>query len=139
MSAYNHVLLIDDNEVDNYLTERVIAGSDFANKIDTCTSGQKALDYLRSRFHDLEQIPNIIFLDINMPVVDGFVFLFEWEDFPVEVKNKCEVVVLSSMLHNDIIDKITNDKNVKEFIPKPLSQSALKRLSRKPVSVFKQH
>jgi len=68
---------------------------------------------------------------LNMPVVDGFIFLFEWEDFPQEVKEKCKIVVLSSMLDTEIIDKVSKNHYVSEFIPKPLSVSALKRIHQK--------
>ena len=63
-----------------------------------------------------------------MPVVDGFVFLFEFEDFPQEVKNKCNIVVLSSLLDKMVIDKVLRNEYVSDFIPKPLTEAALQRL-----------
>ena len=130
-TQYKHVLIIDDNEVDNYITQRVLKKATFATNIDVCKTGQKALDFIKSRMHNLDQIPDMIFLDLNMPIVDGFIFLFAWNDFPVEVRQKCQIIVLSSMLDVSVINKVTNNPYVKDFIPKPLSQSALKRLQRK--------
>jgi CheY-like chemotaxis protein len=129
METYDHVLLIDDNDIDNYLTKRVLINSKFTRKIDICTSGLDALNFIKNRLNNIEEIPDIIFLDLNMPVVNGFVFLFEWEDFPMEIKEKCRIIVLSGMIEKEIIDKISNNKYVAEFLPKPISSTALKRIS----------
>ena len=130
INQHQHILLIDDNDVDNYLTERVITKTGFANKIDICNSGQEALDYIRRRVNNINALPDVIFLDLNMPIVDGFIFLFEWENFPIEVKEKCSVIVLSSMLDQVVIDKVSKNPFVNQFIPKPLSASALKRIEK---------
>jgi CheY-like chemotaxis protein len=131
MSNYqtNHVLIIDDNDIDNFITQRVLNKFNFTNQVDICTSASKALDYIKLHKDDIEKIPNVIFLDLNMPVVDGFVFLFEFEDFPQAVKDKCKIVVLSSLLDKVAIDKVLRNDFVTDFIPKPLTEAALQRLS----------
>ena len=75
-NQHQHILLIDDNDVDNYITERVITKTGFADKVDICNSGQAALDYISHRVNNINALPDVIFLDLNMPVVDGFIFLF---------------------------------------------------------------
>ena len=109
---YQQILLIDDNDVDNYLSQHVINRCYFAEKTNICTTGLEALNYIKNRLHDISLLPDVIFLDLNMPVVDGFIFLFEWEDFPQEVKEKCKIVVLSSMLDTEIIDKVSKNHYV---------------------------
>ena len=121
-------MIIDDNDIDNFITQRVLNKANFTTQVDICTSGSEALDYIKRNANNLERIPNVIFLDLNMPVVDGFVFLFEFEDFPQEVKNKCNIVVLSSLLDKMVIDKVLRNEYVSDFIPKPLTEAALQRL-----------
>lgn len=131
MSNYraNHVMIIDDNDIDNFITQRVLNKVNFSNQVDICTSASKALEYIKLHKDNIDKIPNVIFLDLNMPVVDGFVFLFEFEDFPEEVKNKCRIVVLSSLLDKTAIDKVLRNDFVTDFIPKPLTEAALQRIS----------
>ena len=130
MSNYrvNQVMIIDDNDIDNFITQRVLSKANFTNQIHICTSASKALEYIKLHKDNIEKIPNVIFLDLNMPVVDGFVFLFEFEDFPDAVKNKCRIVVLSSLLDKVAIDKVLRNEFVTDFIPKPLTEAALQRL-----------
>ena len=73
----------------------------------------------------LKRTPDVIFLDINMPIVDGFVFLYEFEKFNSYLRNKCKVIILSSSDNKRDIDKIVNNDNVVKFITKPLTENAL--------------
>jgi response regulator RpfG family c-di-GMP phosphodiesterase len=73
-------------------------------------------------------IPSIIFLDINMPIVDGFVFLYEFEKFNELVRNKSKVIILSSSDNKRDIDKIVNNNHVIKFITKPLTEVALEEI-----------
>jgi predicted transcriptional regulator YheO len=63
-----------------------------------------------------------------MPIVDGFVFLYEFEKFSDLVKEKCKVIILSSSDNKRDIDKIVNNENVIKFITKPLTEVALEEI-----------
>jgi hypothetical protein len=67
-----------------------------------------------------------------MPIVDGFVFLFEFEMFPDELKNKCKVVILSSSDNKRDIEKIVDNEHVIKFITKPLTDQALNDIKKLP-------
>lgn len=71
MHAINHLLLIDDSEATNNFHSRLLGKLHFATTISICKNGQEALDFLTGR----EPYPGLIFLDLNMPVLDGFEFL----------------------------------------------------------------
>lgn len=124
------VLLVDDNDTDNFISRRIIEITGFAGRVEVCNSGKVALDYLRDNLNHLENIPNLIFLDINMPVVDGFVFLYEFDKFPEAVKNKVRIAILSSSDNKRDIDKIVNNDHVINFITKPLMEDSLEEVSR---------
>ncbi len=119
------VMLIDDNETDNFISKRIIEIAEFAGEVVIKNSGQSALNYIEQYKSEPEKLPELIFLDINMPIVDGFVFLYEFENFPPEVKDKCKIVILSSSDNKRDIDKIVNNDHVIKFITKPLTEATL--------------
>jgi len=123
------VMLVDDNDTDNFISKRIIEITKFAGRVEVKSSGKNALDYLRENQNKIDNLPNIIFLDINMPIVDGFVFLYEFEKFNEFVKSKCKVIILSSSDNKRDIDKIVNNNHVIKFITKPLTEVALEEIS----------
>jgi len=118
-------MLVDDNDTDNFISKRIIEITKFAEKVEIKNSGKSALDYLEEHKETPTKIPDIIFLDINMPIVDGFVFLYEFEKFSEIVKDKCKVIILSSSDNKRDIDKIVNNDYVIKFITKPLTETSL--------------
>lgn len=122
------VMLVDDNDTDNFISKRIIEITQFAKRVEVKNSGKSALDYLRENEDSEEDLPNLIFLDINMPIVDGFVFLYEFEKFNDNIKDKCKVIILSSSDNKRDIDKIVNNNHVIKFITKPLTESALEEV-----------
>ena len=124
------VMLVDDNDTDNFIHKRVLELTGFCTNILVKNSGKSALEYLEENKNNMDVLPNIIFLDINMPIVDGFVFLFEYENFPDNLKEKCKIVILSSSDSKRDIDRIVDNEYVINFITKPLSEDALAKLKR---------
>ena len=127
-STIEKILLVDDNETDNFISKRIIEITNFATNVEVKNSGKAALDFLEENKDESQQLPDLIFLDINMPIVDGFVFLYEFEKFNSLIKNKCKVVILSSSDNKRDIDKIVNNNFVVKFITKPLTENALKEI-----------
>jgi CheY-like chemotaxis protein len=125
------VMLVDDNDTDNFISKRIIEITEFAHRVEVKNSGKSALDYLAAHEDHPENLPGIIFLDINMPVVDGFVFLYEFEKFRELVRTKCKVIILSSSDNKRDIDKIINNNYVIKFITKPLTEASLREIRQK--------
>ncbi|QCK17002.1 response regulator [Mangrovivirga cuniculi] len=121
-------MLVDDNDTDNFISKRIIEITGFAKNVEIKNSGKSALEYIEQNKDNPEKLPNIIFLDINMPIVDGFVFLYEFEKFAEIVKDKCKVIILSSSDNKRDIDKIVNNDHVIKFITKPLTENALQEI-----------
>jgi CheY-like chemotaxis protein len=126
--AIDLVMLVDDNDTDNFISKRIIEITGFAQNVEVKNSGKSALDYLEEHQDQPEKLPHLIFLDINMPIVDGFVFLYEFEKFKDAVKEKCKVIILSSSDNKRDIDKIVNNDHVIKFITKPLTEASLEEV-----------
>ena len=128
VQKFNLVMLVDDNDTDNFISKRIIEITKFAEDVEIKNSGKSALEYLEEHKENVQKLPDIIFLDINMPIVDGFVFLYEFEKFNETIRNKCKVIILSSSDNKRDIDKIVNNDHVIKFVTKPLTENALSEI-----------
>ena len=115
------ILIVDDDPEDIQLFAEALLEIDESINCVEAYNGLEALKVLKRNSF----LPNYIFLDINMPIVDGFVFLYEFEKFNELVRNKCKVIILSSSDNKRDIDKIVNNNHVIKFITKPLTEIAL--------------
>src|SRR5437762_5643958 len=95
-TRYKKVLLIDDNEIDNFINKKLLLKTQFAEDIVDKTTAMAALEYLQSNSSSPENLPDVIFLDIMMPIMDGFGFLDEYDKLPDAVKSKIRIIMLSS-------------------------------------------
>lgn len=122
-------MLVDDNDTDNFINKKIIEITKFSSDIIVKNSGKSALDFLVEHQADESNLPDLIFLDINMPIVDGFIFLYEFEQLSEIVKSKCKITILSSSNNKQDIKRIIDNPFVISFITKPLSENSLKDLS----------
>lgn len=129
MAAYRSVMLVDDNEIDNIINEKIIEANAFAEQILVFQTGQDALEYLREHQGDVESLPEIVFLDINMPIMDGFQFLTDFEEFADGVRDKCKIIMLSSSISPKDIDRAASSRYVKKYLNKPLNARYLEAIT----------
>jgi CheY-like chemotaxis protein len=105
-----------------------IEQTNFSESIVAFQSASKGLDFLSGIANHPEKIPDIIFLDIKMPVMDGFGFLKEFEKLPEPVRKKSKIVMLSSSLDTNDLEQANSNPYVIMFIGKPLTVSSLEKI-----------
>jgi len=119
------ILLVDDNPADNRFHEIRIRKAGVCDRIEKVTSGQEALDYILKSGDpgndDTHPKPDLIFLDINMPGMNGFEFLEEYKKLDEKLKSKVVIVMLTNSLNPDDQKRAMATKEVSEFQNKPLS------------------
>jgi len=119
-------VLIDDSDIDLFIQRRFLEVYEFSNQLVLYKSANEALNWLKTL--DGETPPDVIFLDLNMPEIDGFGFLKDFNSLPEKVKEKSRIVVLTSSNSSQDKDQVFKSKNVIQFITKPLKQSDIERL-----------
>ncbi|MEO0898846.1 MAG: response regulator [Bacteroidota bacterium] len=129
MAQYKSVMLVDDNEIDNIINEKIIEANSFAENILVFQTGQEALDYLKDKQDKEQELPEIVFLDINMPIMDGFQFLEDFEQFSEMVLDKCKIIMLSSSISPKDIDRAASSRYVKKYLNKPLNARYLEAIT----------
>jgi CheY-like chemotaxis protein len=128
---YHTVMLIDDNEIDNLINQKMIEAASIAENIYTHTGAKSAIEFLRN-MEKLEVadkvLPDVIFLDIDMPLMDGFQFLDEFEKLTNVAKKKCKIVMLTSSINPQDFNRSKKYENVRLYLNKPLSHDSIIKL-----------
>jgi CheY-like chemotaxis protein len=122
-------VLIDDSDIDLFIQRRFLEVYNFSEQLVLYRSAEEALNWLRHL--NGEAPPDVIFLDLNMPDIDGFSFLDSFELLPEGVKQRSKIVVLTSSNNKNDIDQAFESRNVIQFITKPLKQSDIEELKKK--------
>ena len=118
-------LLVDDNDVDLFIQKRFIEIAGFAKQIKAYNSPNQAITYLQESD---STTPQIIFLDLNMPDMDGFGFLEKFLQLPQKIQEMAKVVILTSSSNQSDKKRAEGYSSVTNFLSKPLSLEALKSL-----------
>jgi CheY-like chemotaxis protein len=126
--VYKRVMIIDDTYVDRYVAERNILKYGISNEVVSKESAKAGLEYLKSCESNPALLPELIFLDIRMPEMDGFGFLEEYEKLPESVKGNCVVMMLSTSLNPEDHDRVKDNKYVSRFLNKPLDKEKIEIL-----------
>jgi CheY-like chemotaxis protein len=132
MEARKHtILLVDDDDALNYLHQRLLDISEFGNPVVTVENGKDALVAFNEMNNSLTNNDLVtIFLDINMPIMDGWEFLKELKNIKQNISFKYQIFMLSSSINPDDIEKAGDDSLVTKYIAKPLSLDLLEDIKK---------
>jgi CheY-like chemotaxis protein len=126
MTAQFDFILIDDSAFDLFIYEKLIIKSGIGNSVRPFNSAQDALQYL---IKEEENLPRtVILLDLQMPSMNGFEFVEEFDLLPTSLKDKIRIYMLSSTIDTRDIDKAKASASIIDLLSKPLEISLLKKI-----------
>ena len=124
-------MLIDDNTDDNFFHEREIKKNDLANTVVTKITGLDGLTYLKSRKENKDPQPDLIFLDINMPGMNGWEFLQEYNGLDKDLQSKAILIMLTTSENPADEERAKKWDFVSDYVTKPLTKQLMKDISQK--------
>jgi CheY-like chemotaxis protein len=119
------ILLIDDDPIFVYLTRRIIASTNCPCTINEFTDGELALEYLSKMSEQAELLPDVIFLDLSMPVMDGWEFLKEYALLKPNIKKEISLYIVSSSISPQEVERSKSYTVVADFLIKPVERGKI--------------
>ena len=126
MKKIRTVLLVDDSEATTFFNKTILSKTGYIDEILVAKNGLEALTIIKSGV-----VPDIIFLDINMPVMNGWEFLEEFRNLNNALENTIIVLMIGAPLSNEDKDKVLSFPQIKEFQGKMLSRIVMDDIMRK--------
>jgi CheY-like chemotaxis protein len=135
MKKVPSILLVDDDETTNYINKLIISRADFTDELLIASNGRDAIKLVEDRYKEYKEngcsrVPNLILLDINMPIMDGFGFLDNMQTVACFQDESIVVAVLTTSLNPRDIERV-KQAGVNEFLSKPLTKESLESLVNK--------
>ena len=122
-----NIMLVDDDKIFNFLSEKTISSLGLTNEIHFALNGKQALELLEMYRDEKIQRPDLIFLDLNMPIMNGYQFIEAFTALDLPEKHKITIVVLSSS--SDPKDLLrTRELGIKYYFSKPLTKDEVRKL-----------
>jgi CheY-like chemotaxis protein len=123
-----NMLVIDDDEINVFIIKKILEKTGYAVNMISKSNGQLALDYLMELVKNTAPFPQLILVDINMPLLNGWEFLEAYEK--LNMPEQTHMYMVSSSVYENDIEKAKSYKTINGFISKPLSIGRLTELLR---------
>ncbi|WP_047417129.1 response regulator [Cellulophaga sp. Hel_I_12] len=125
---FENIYMIDDDPIYLFLAKKLFIEQKFSQNIKTFENGKIAIESLLNSQNLKENLPDIIFLDLNMPLMNGWEFLDSLNAAPIPNKENITIIVMSSSINPMEIDMIKSYPVVQDYIVKPLTPADLQKL-----------
>ena len=130
MRPINLVALIDDDEIVKFIGSKVIESTNLVDRIKTFSNGEEAITFLKSNSKNPDLLPEIILLDLNMLIMDGFEFLEKYIMLEPKLSKKITIYVVSSSISPTDAERINQISEVSDYIVKPITKEKFEKIVR---------
>ncbi len=128
MKKIDIACVIDDDDIYSFTVKRIIDNSQLAEKTLFFTNGQLALDFFNQYLHQIADLPDLILLDINMPVLDGWQFMDEFIKLSPLIDKRITVYMVSSSIDRADANRAKGYEQISDFIVKPISSAMFRKM-----------
>lgn len=122
MKHSKKLILVDDDEIIVYLTKRLVAGNNLVELTKVFGNGRDAINYLKENCNNPNLLPEIIFLDLFMPIMDGWQFLEEYKILKPKINKQITIYIITSSVSPEDIIRAKNIKEVTDYVIKPITK-----------------
>ena len=116
------IAIVDDDAIFQFITKRLMESIAIKNKMLQFLDGKEAIDFIHQNLNEIANLPDIIFLDINMPVMNGWQFLNRYIELKSKIKKEIIIYIVTSSNNPDDFIQAENMPEVTDYIIKPISR-----------------
>ena len=125
MTPKINILVIDDDPICHLISMKFIQQTGLTNEIYTACNGKLALDLIHTFSCSKQSIPHVIFVDLNMPILDGFGFIEAFKELSIPGKDKIQIAIVTSSIDSNDRNH-ANELGIDHFLTKPLSEQTVR-------------
>lgn len=131
MTTLKTLTLVDDDDIFVFLTTKIIEQTNLVDLIKGFGNGLDAINFLKENKNNVDALPDIILLDLNMPIMNGWQFLEEYNKLNPTIGKKITIYICSSSISPDDITRAKTISEVSDYIIKPITKDKLIDLIKK--------
>ena len=128
MNSSLNVCIVDDDDIYQFTIVKTLKALELTDRIMVFSDGEEALEFMLDNINEDDELPDVIFLDIDMPVMDGFQFMEEYVKIKPNIGKKITIYMVSSSVDPADIERAKKISEITDYIVKPITHDQLKSI-----------